>query len=119
MSYRIVIETNKNGAKKYYIQKKYFLFFRYIMVGRIDRVIVGWKFGYNTLEQAAYEIKLAQSFFEGKKARKVINREYINTKISDEFLDRFVDFSLCCLLIAIAFAVFVVFALIPLTLLYL
>lgn len=77
MEYRIVIETQKDGKKWYYVQKSFMLYFwQYLtevrgMDMRANRV------GWNTLEEAEQHIQSEVDYKYAQSQKKIVKREIL------------------------------------------
>ena len=75
--YRIIIETEANGKKWYYVQKRYmFLFWCYLTEVR-DITMYAYKIGWESLEEAEMYIKLDMNTTYENEQKKIVKREYV------------------------------------------
>lgn len=77
LDYRIVLETQRDGKKWFYVQKSFMLFFwRYLTEVR-DISMCAYKIGWNTLEEAEQHIQSEVNWQYAQSQEKIVKREIL------------------------------------------
>jgi hypothetical protein len=80
MDYRIIVETEKSGKKRYYIQNRVvWKFWAYLRVKR-DIYMNGYRVVFDELKDAEQEIRARLSYDHLISQAKVVSREVIQIK---------------------------------------
>ena len=77
IDYRIIIETQRDGKKWFYVQKSFMLYFwRYLREVR-DMSMYAYKIGWNTLEEAEQHIQKDVDWDYAQNQKKIVKREVV------------------------------------------
>lgn len=74
--YRVVIETERSGKKWYYVQKKGFLFWRYVREV-YDVSMQTQRVGYSSMEEAEEAIKFEVDYDNIMYNKQIVKKEYL------------------------------------------
>ena len=74
--YRILVEKEESGHEWFYVQKKSFLFWKYLQVHK-ESDTVAYKIGWKTEAEAEAHIQSDVNYCYQKNQSKIISRTYI------------------------------------------
>lgn len=88
MKYRIIIETQRDGKRWYYVQKSFMLYFWRYLTEVSDISMCSYKIGWNTLEEAEQYIQNEVNYNHTQNQKQIVKREILNIKLfyKDEWI---------------------------------